>query len=255
MQVRYPLVSCKINRRRLRYVLVDSGAPTCITWDTLRHLYPSAPPALEPPEKELKDFNGRVVPCRGMVTLTFSCGDWVEENIKVYVVGNAPSSFVIGNDLLALAGSTKIDWDNQKITFGTHAQVDFDKFSARTPITRYTANVSTQRISTHVLRTVTLPPWTANYVQVYHAGDDPRVERSYYGDTRMHFDPDAHFMERHSAYIEAGLQDASSYTSAVFVSNFSDKAQRLHAGDVLGQLDVVTETKELLEINFDDIAK
>ena len=255
MQVRYPLVSCKINRRRLRYVLVDSGAPTCITWDTLWHLYLSAPPALEPPEKELKDFNGRVVPCRGMVTLTFSCGDWVEENIKVYVVGNAPSSFVIGNDLLALAGSTKIDWDNQKITFGTHAQVDFDKFSARTPITRHTANVSTQRISTHVLRTVTLPPWTANYVQVYHAGDDPRVERSYYGDTRMHFDPDAHFMERHSAYIEAGLQDASSYTSAVFVSNFSDKAQRLHAGDVLGQLDVVTETKELLEINFDDIAK
>lgn len=51
----------------------------------------------------------------------------------------------------------------------------------------------------------------------------------------MHFDPDAHFMERHSAYIEAGLQDASSYT--------------------FGQLDVVTETKELLEINFDDIAK
>lgn len=249
-------MTCKINGRRLCFALVDSGLDVpCITYDTLCHVVDDKAPVLRPPLQNLVNFTGLKVPCRGIATVNFACGTWVENNIDVYVVDHAPSSFVISNSLCALAGPTTFDWDRRRVTFGSHAPVDFDTASARTAFTRATANVTAKdKISAHVMRSVSLRPWTAAYVQVYYAGGNPATTGDDSDDAKMLFEPNVDFMERHSSHIETGATDACLHTAAVFVSNFSDKKQRFFAGDLLGQLAPITEIKDYLEANADIIA-
>lgn len=248
-------MSCKLNNRRLRYVLVDTCAPSCITWDTLTHLVEK--PVLEPYDGgPLKTWDGSPLPVRGVCKLDFSLGDFMLSNVPIRVVEEAPAGFVIGNDILDRGGETHIYWSKGQLGIGSHPVVQFDSPSMRTAATRAVADVKPGQVSAHVLHSATLRPWTASYVQVYFSGPTGEKDpRSLFAGSAMFFEPSTAFMERRSAHLEGGVVPASDIAAAVWISNFSDTPMHVFAGDLVGALTPLEKVKQLLEASSEEISK
>lgn len=224
----YVFVSCALNDKKMHYVLVDSAAPTCITYDTLTRIFDK--PALEKTDIVLQQWAGHTLQVRGVVRLNFKLDEWRVDGIPVLVVDSAPSSFIIGNDLMSRTDSTRIDWRAETIQFGPYRPVQFYS-PTRIDSTRDNTELARGHRTVHVLHNYVVQPWRAAYVQVFHTLPAGKPQ----SDQLWLFEPEEHTEENHHVMLEKGVV-SHVLTSAVWVQNLSDNEARFFAGDIMGTL-------------------
>lgn len=239
-------VTCWLNKRKMHYVLVDTGAVTCITFDALTHFVANAAAKLKPFPRKMTQWNGCELPVRGYIELDFTFGGLKLCDLPVLVVDSAPTAFVIGNNLLRRAGSLHVDYKRRLVQIGESKLVPYNTHSPRTGPTRTISSIAKDVRSVHVLHSCTLKPWNARYVQVYYAGAPPG---ELFAKSDMLFEPRKDFMERHGTHIEPGVAGRD-LCAAVWVSNFSDTPRRLFAGDLLGELSPYEEVRQPINAEY-----
>ena len=163
----YCYVTCHLNKKRVPYCLVDSGAVTTITYSLLCQLVKE--PKLEKQFDNFRQFGGIELRELGTVKLKLEVGNYCNDECLCVVVDDAPASFVIGGDLLSLMKDTRFDWENQLAWLGSDQPVPFHAPNDRL-WAAHAAALDAQKQGVFVLHRQQLKPWSGVWVQVLQPG-------------------------------------------------------------------------------------
>lgn len=222
----YLLLPVLVNGKRIDHALLDSAAPTCISWVQLQNINPDAKLLDEP--VRLAQWAGNTLTTRGTARLQVQISEWVVDDALVIVVDKSPTPFVIGGDLLQRAGNHSTDYAASTVQFGNYAPIPF--YTPTTRFTKYKATAGALEPGPEVtiLRRFELAPWTGMYVPVLQRG---RESPSMFS-ADLEFVPDEDYQRIHHTVMRGGLAGDGA-TSYVWAENLSDDTATFHRKSVV----------------------
>lgn len=163
----------------------------------------------------------------------FDCYLDREELVRVHIVENGPSSFILGTDFLCRYPSLGCHWKSQRVTFGPYD----------VPMKVNIYMPDTTRGVVKLLSDIELPPRAA-YVT---SGQLGLPYSKFYS---VIFEPFDSFEEKYNVYVATSLGSPNDGIIAISILNTSNQPVKLYKGTRIGKVSLYVDPWQGLTDNF-----